>query len=537
MIRVLTLLLAAIPLIGRTQHQLAFDTTSTENAIVYTGTVATNGDRVLAVRGSGGTVLWRSSADGTPVWVKQLGQGAPQLLADDAGNVQLLQLLSVEHFEIDQSDYDDTLRVHYLMTQLDESGEVAWARNLSIDWRYVVSWPVVEPPLLIAGQDASFVVFRVWPHFGSAFAILKIDEQGQMVWARSFSNIVDPYNEVNCGVEDGNGGLYLSIAHSPSSWTRLVHVLADGSLGWEKTISYANAPVISSSCYDLVKVPDGSIQIYGSISIPNHFYQSTVLLSPEGMVTDAHFYTLPGSGWAALKAIRRRNDGSFLMVQDSVVVALAANGDVEEAVALTSHVAGDQRNTFIPMAMNCTSEGAVLTGVLDYVHVDLGFTHHRPSVRTIDPFSPGCYTMPVDIGHVPVPAGLYQVEDHSGFQEDTVYVSVTNTAFAPEPFVPVSTSDLCSVMIATGVELVGPQVHQDLQGNVVQQGMHITFLAGEARRVSVTNAAGQTVLKDRLLPAGATTMAAAGWRTGIYLLRVTDQDGGSVRMHRVLVVP
>lgn len=146
MIRVLTLLLAAIPLIGRTQHQLAFDTTSTENAIVYTGTVATNGDRVLAVRGSGGTVLWRSSADGTPVWVKQLGQGAPQLLADDAGNVQLLQLLSVEHFEIGQSDYDDTLRVHYLMTQLDESGEVAWARNLSIDWRYVVSWPVVEPP-------------------------------------------------------------------------------------------------------------------------------------------------------------------------------------------------------------------------------------------------------------------------------------------------------------------------------------------------------------------------------------------------------
>jgi hypothetical protein len=537
MLRTLILLLLAAPLLGRAQPQLAFDTTSTQDPIVYTGTVASNGDRVLAVRGSTGTVLWRAMADGTPVWARQIGTGAPQLTADEAGGAVLLQYAYTEQFDADQSGFDDTLRIHYVLTKVAQDGDVSWAKKVSIDLRYIISWPSVNTLRLIRGQNSIFVVLRA-PNALNALSILKIDDQGQLLWSRSYSSNALPDSwEVECVTGNVNGGLYLSFANSPSSWTYMAQVLADGSLGWVKQVSYTNAPVYFNTSYDLVSFPDGSVEMLGRMNIPDHDYWSTVHLSPQGVVTDAHFYAHPTVGWATLSAMKRMDDGRLLIAMDSVVMALAGNGDVEAAVTMTSHVDGDQRNRFIPFAMSATPEGAVLTGVLDYVHVDLGYTHHRPAIRTIDPNAPGCYVMPVEVNHVPVPTELYEVEDFAGLQEVAVYNTLADTVMTSQTLDPITTTDLCTVMIALGVETIGPRVHQDLQSNVVQQGMPIAFITDEARRVSVIDAAGRSLVRDRLLPVGAASLPTLGWHTGIYLLRVTDAKGTAVRTHRVLVIP
>lgn len=535
--RIVTLLLLMAPLFVQAQPQLAFDTTSTQNLIVYTGTVTANGDRVLAVRGSSGTVLWRSQADGTPVWARQVGQGAPQLIADGAGGVQLLQYIFAEQFDSDESDFNDTLREHYGLTKVDGNGEVAWARKLSVDWRYAGVWPTVATPFLVDGENACFVVFRALYDSENGLAILKIDDQGQLLWTRSFTLMDFTFDVVNGVTGDGNGGLYFSLDGTPSLSTKVVHLLADGTLDWQKKISYTNAAVYYNPTYDMVTAPDGSLVVLGAMSIPDHFYLSTIRLSPQGTVTDAHFYT-PPPVWGTLSAIKRMDDGRLLVAKDSVVIALAADGEVEAAASMVSHVDGDQRNRFIPMAMDATPQGAVLSGVLDYVHVALGYTHHRPSIRTIDPYATNCYTEALQVVHVPVPTWLYQVEDYPVANQNSMYCTIADTLVASTPVGTLTTTDLCTVMIAMGVPTMGPRVYQDLKSNVVQQGTAIAFVADDgARRVNVIDAAGRCLVSDRLLPAGEASLQTREWHTGIYLLRVSDADGTAIRTHRVLVIP
>ncbi len=520
------------------QPQLALDTTSDQNTIMYTGTVASNGDRVLALRGNPGTVLWRAAADGTPLWARQLGNGtlAPQLAADPSSGTWLLHPAGVQQFSADPSGLYDTLRYHYVLSRMDAAGTLAWATKLTFDLRYVTLWPDPEVRLM-AGDDAAFLV--MYTHeVPNALSMLKVDGQGQMLWGRSYwTDQLPPGTEVTCGAPDGNGGLFLSLEGNASMWTYVAHVLADGSLDWVKQAAYTNAPVYYNTTHDAAAMPDGSVLMFGRMDIPGHNYLSTLRMSPQGTVTDAHFYTAPLGGWAALWAVARENDGTILLVNDSSVIRLAVNGEVASAVSLASHVDGDQRNRFIPMAMSATGEGAVLPGVLDYVHVDLGYTMHRPGIRTIDPADPGCYTAPLAVGHVPVPTNLYVVTDFTGFEPATFLTAAADTLLVLQPVGMGSTTDLCEVMVATGIQDAQHTIPADLLNTVAAQGDPFLLATPLARRISVLDVAGRCLVKERLYGGDAQAIHTAGMPPGLYLLRMSTPEGTAVRTHRVLVIP
>ena len=331
--------------------------------------------------------------------------------------------------------------------------------------------------------------------------------------------------------------MYFTVDNTAPMWTTVGHVLADGSLEWLKKLEYTNAPVYYNPSYDAIGLADGSVQLLGRMDIPGHGYTSTVRLSAQGTVEDAHFYTVRPLAWASLTAIDTAADGNTVLALDTTVVVLAANGDVAAAVAMTSHITGDQRNTFIPFRMKARPEGIVLAGVLDHIHVDLGYTYHQPGIRAIDPYNPGCNVVAVDVGHVLVPTELYQVEDLGVYQEESFDAVVADTVvqLAAQPAVP--TVNLCEVMIPTGIGSVASEPHQDLLCNVVQQGDPIPLVPGGALRMSVYDASGRCLLRDRYLPADKGSVQTTGWGTGICLVRIADPDGQAVRMHRVLIVP
>ncbi len=419
-----------IPLFARAQSQLVLDTSSTQDNIIYGGAVATNGDRLMVLRSTEGLLLWRAQPDGTPVWTKQIGTGSmigsPQIVADQANGCLQLRYLGTDQMDEDQSTMVDTMRLHYLLCSIDQGGTVNWSRKLSIDLRYTSSWPLFTVRL-IAGVNGAFIVTHAKEAL-NPLTVIQFDDQGQMLWGRAYvPGDIGSFDEVGGITSDANGGLYITHSHLGPMWNYVLHLTPDGSMDWAKQFSYSNGTVYYNPTYDAVSLPDGSVQLLGRMDIPGHNYYSTVRISPSGSVTDAHFYPSSIVAWGAAITMDRRDDGGYLVALDSVLLAVAADGDVESAVALTSHVDDDQRNRFVPGTLAATPEGAVMSGVLDHVHVDLGYAHHRPAFRAVDPADPGCYTTPMAIGHVVVPPELYVVTDAAAFQEVALYATTMDT--------------------------------------------------------------------------------------------------------------
>lgn len=531
-----------LPLFAAGQFQVALDTTSTQDNIIFTATVATNGDRLLALRGSSGFVLWRSSPEGNPLWAREFSAGSPgvvpQVVADDANGALVLQLISSTYLQTGWS-VEDTLRQKFLMARVDQNGGLSWSRTVTIDSREQGLGGVLQPTTQIrAGVNAIFIVVHA-PEGVNQFSFMKFNGQGQLEWARSYRT--DQYaffqSEVRAIAPDHGGGLFFTVNEDVAIGIDLGHVLPDGTLEWLKRIKYTNAAVNYNPSYDAVGLADGSVQLLGRMDIPTHTYRSTVKVSAQATVEAAHFYTLPPTAWASLAAVDTTPGGGTALAFDSTVVMLAANGDVAAAAAMTSHIAGNQQNRFIPFRMKARAEGIVLAGVLNHVHVDLGFTYHQPGIRAIDPDAPGCNVVAVDVGHVVVPTELYQVEDLGAYHEETFGAGVADTSVqvAVRPALP--TVNLCEVMIPTGISPAAPEAHRDLLGNVVQQGGPIPLVPGGALRMSVYDASGRCLLSDRYLPAGTGSVQTTGWGTGICLVRIADPDGRDQRVHRVLILP
>ncbi len=535
----ITSLLLCSPLLVGAQSQLALDTTSTQDIILVGGAAMADGDRMLALRGGTGVTLWRATAYGDPVWARRLNLGVPygttSVAGDGADGLLMLQTRN-EYIMGDPGHLEDTLRMHFGLARVAADGHASWTVKLSLDMLYSVGMPLTRT-ILTPVSDGTFIVAfsDSWPNM---LSILKVDAQGQFQWARSYDNLslgaAMGYNIL--GVADASGGAYLVLGSGAPSMTLLVRVLHDGSLDWAKTIKYTNAPVWENTQYGLAPLADGSVQLVGRMVIPDHQYLSTVRVSPEGAVTAAHFYGHPATSWESMKGAGIRPDGSLMAVLDSSVISLGADGAVLAAATMTSHVVDDQRNRFIPKAMNVVPEGVMLAGTLDYVHVDLGYTHHRPAMRTVDPAVPACYLEPISINHVPVPVGLYEVGELANPMVGVpIQVLWSDTTVATEPMDALPASNLCEVMIYTAVETVPMPPVADLRNTLAQRGQPFYFANAQARRVSVLDATGRLVSPERLYAPGTVGIATDGWPVGMYVVRVSDPDGASPRVQRVVV--
>lgn len=533
-------LLLGLPLFATAQSQLAVDTNGIQNNIIYTGTVASNGDRVLALRNADGVLLWRSQMDGTPVWARRITDGAgdaqPVLRADQQGGVVMLRHVGTEAIvNFPFEGFVDTLRMHYVLTRVDQNGDLDWQRLVDIEYDFdqgvMLGWE--EADIAVTG-DAIYMGLRhvlSWEHL----AFLKFDLLGQLTWYRNFgwNQFLGNWNMFNL-VADNGGGLYVHGQSTALNQVYVARVQADGTLSWLKHYQYSTSFTSWLQDGAAMATADGSLLAVREIDIPGHDYLATLQVDQQGVVTDAHFYAHPAIAQSNPFGIGAMGDGTTMLAIDSLVVQVDGNGEVLQAATFNSHVSGVQRNTFKPLGMNARPEGAVFSGVLDQVHVDLGVTHHWPAVRTIDPEQPGCYAEQVDVSHVNVPNELYTVTDHGGFTERSLDVQVLVGPGTSTPAANLGVQDLCVLMIPASIGTVAGPGSADLLNSVARQGEPFRFTTSQPRRVTVLDAAGRSVQKDLLLTDGVHTM---GWAPGLYVLRITGPDGSALRAHRVVVTP
>lgn len=541
-------LLCCAPLIAGAQSDLVLDTASTQDAIVLAGTSASNGDQVLVLRGMDGVTVWRSTANGAPVWAREVGGptqfGQPAILHADAANGVMLQspMVQTYHAPYPGEEMVDTVRLSTVLTRLAPNGDMDWQREVNVTFGYpigVMPWP---PQLVATALGDGFVVVghnSSYDH--DDLAIVKLDLQGEVQYAYAFRRAAmenDNDWELRDVVADHAGGLYLSGSKRIGAGQRLfsLHMNANGELDWAKGWHYTNATVLNDAYGRAVTMPDGSMSIAGRMVIPGHDYLTTVRVDQSGNMVDASFYTHPPLYWHTKINLAAKPNGELVLGQDSVVVDLAADGNVLGAAVLESNVLGSMRNTFSPFEISAGPGGAVLVGVLNEVHVDLGYTYRKPAARMVDPGQPGCHMAPLQVERVVVPTALYVMQDLASYSPHAVISSVQDLAgtSVERDFIPIN--DLCEAMVITGMPEVAGGT-QDLVNNIGRQGESFRLATAAPVRISVHDATGRFLVRDKVYRDGNNGIATTGWLPGMYWIRFTDLNGNAARTHRVVVVP
>ncbi len=550
MLRSSTILFLALPLLGMAQSQLVLDTSSTQDYIVLTGAAASNGDRVLALRGAGGLMLWRATANGAPVWTREVDgfpglQTAPGLHADAQNGIVVQGPLTQEAVALYPGEgLVDTLRLHTVLTRIAPNGNMDWRREVVVTFDYPQATMLfLEDMVMSALPDGFAVVAHVSGIEYDDIVVVKMDLQGQVQSSSSYRGVMQPMNSgvwtLTDVVMDQAGGLYLCGA-SPSFSGQTIfvtHLDQYGAPDWAKGWNYTNAPIADAAYGRAVPMPDGSVTIASRKTIPGHDYLSTIRVNQVGDLVDASFYTHPPSSVWKQVTLSRPNDGTMLMGLDSVVVALAEDGTVQAAAAMESSVLGEMRNTFVPGVMSGSLEGAVLFGVLNEVHVDLGFTYHKPAIRTVDPSAPGCHAVAVQVNRVVVPTELYQVLSHGTYVQQSPQVAMSTLSGTSVPREFIGTSDLCEAMIIAGLSDTTKPSARVLVNTVAQRGEPFMLSGTMPCKVNVYDAAGRFLVNDRAYGAGNGTIQTADWVPGMYWVRVSAMEGTAPSTQRVMLMP
>lgn len=534
-----------LPLFGRAQSQLALDTSSTQGAIVITGTTASNGDHLLLLRTSAGMRLWRAEADGTPLWAREmeyLGTNQIHLFADNEGGVVMVRMLPHE-VVINELDFQamDSLRTYCQIARIAQDGGIAWQYVVSNAYGFATpEWQTYRIDAMAGvGTDGVFLVVHDRADFNpSQLSVVKLGMDGALLWARSFQLPQPPQHWVASElVGDNAGGFYIRGAWEWGEADVIGHVSSDGTLNWLKTVNYISGGMVGMQSVEAAVMADGSLLGVGRMLVPGHDYLATFRMDLQGSLVDAHFYTHPPVSWPTTFGSGQRTDGTVLISMDSLVVKVADDGSLLDAMVMNGHVEGDQRNTFHPVRMNVRPEGAVFTGVLSNVHVDLGLTRYWPAIRTIEPGSSACHVSAVDLEHVVVPTELYEVEEVGSFVEQPALVTMLESTLTSSVGGLLPTLGLCALMIPASLDDRAGAVPGDLLNTLASPGQPFLFATPAARRISVLDAAGRSVVAPRSFPEGTARLATDGWSPGLYLLRISDTDGSSPRSCRVVVAP
>lgn len=536
----LRLLVCLLPT-GAQAQQFFLDTSSTAGRIVQHATVTTNGDQVLLMRSTQGNLLWRCAADGTPLWARQLGSypgpyGSPQVISDGDNGILLLHESGVD--EVGELPWFDNIRYHLSLSRVDPNGDLLWQRHVTVSLPIYEYGGLMELRPTLAPDGAIFVTgHSLNPSTGgNRLLVCKLNAQGEHLWTRTAT--ADPgrwsMSELSLlAAPDDQGGIHLMETLNNAGPVALMHIHGDGSLDRIQHISYTNAPVHYTAVDQLLRTTDGGLLLLGSIQIPAHIYTSVVRLSPAGVMVQADFYTHNSVEWMALRHIGYRDDDHLLMTLDTLVMELDATGEVIGAVGFSGSTADHQRHTMRPITSHAGPTGASLAGHLRSVELDFGYITRKPAVMIIDPLVTTCSAAPIEVGHLSVPLDLFSMVEFTDFPLSAVLTSsvAVNDTLLDRALT--STGSLCELL--TNVDALVPEVHRDLLNNWVQAGEPILYATPGPRRTTIWDITGRSVRGSTIDQGNTQTIPTTGWSAGLYLVHITDPDGGQARTHRVVV--
>ena len=401
-------------------------------------------------------------------------------------------------------------------------------------------------------------------HTSSAkLEVVKLNGSGQLEWSRSVGQQVSPVgehapaqafdNEPRPQLAIGQDGsiYYIEGGQYFASHLRLTKLNADGELVWMNRYIYNNNVTVATF-HGLAIDQSGTLHTSGYLVTTVGRFHILYKISSDGVMLQADIYRTPYflSPWEfGLDAQGNRYDlvrtqvnvSSPVFLSEGLLVA-DQDGSNGYFIRRISQVV-PPNNVFLPLRyMDVFGDRITLSGHLHHEDINLAYTTRYESLMTFDSQNiTSCFLNDTTLQNTSVPASLITTENITNAVSLDVlsYYTAMSFQLVPESLNAELTTDLCVLGsdllgLGTGVDnsvITSPTL---LDRTMYRPGEEIKFNITVPATIEVWNSAGQLISRKSYHQHSA-VLSTSGWKSGIYLIRGKDLQGGSLGAIRVII--
>ena len=522
--------------------QVQLDTVTSTNGLTEAGIPTTDGGFAFLLRQGNGSSIWRSDANGIPLWRKSIGFDTTHyavrraLAPDSAGYLLCAQHSMIADLQANPFD-PDTLLLELEVVRLDAAGGLVWGRKLNFE--LVHPWQSDLPPidLEIERDDLGSIVISalMWGTGIQRGLMIKLSSSGTHQWTKWIgrgpvnSMWFDSSGEIISIASDGTGGYFGAIQRGqpPNPATYVFHFDAMGDLDWMKLFEYTNS-VLYHRFFDLAINGQGNTTTFSRLETAGTSYLFSMEIDPVGIVRSAHLYTVPQSIGSYYSSTPTASGGVVISAWDQkgLLLEIDTAGAVVAAAFRNTETLAPYDHTFFPTSLGYQNGNVFLAGNLQREHQVFGTQNHWPGFWSfeMDPLD-ACFLDPEMVTAYAIPDSLIaitEILDGSTLPVTTLVQSIS-PIMADLPLL--STTNMCDQLV--GIEQGSssdPTFH--IQPSIANAGDLITVRSSEDIQLAVIDLKGRLVTPIMDHRGGLESkIATSGSAPGLYFVRAMAPDG------------
>ncbi len=472
--------------------------------------------------------LWKMDEAGEPDWCKLYGISSKRRARMPDGGLAFCEITG-------STSDGDTSNIRLQVVRTDEQGEVVWSKLLTIHDSYVSLFN--NQWLCIASNVEGDCLITMGEVQSSAYQwFYCLDADGELLWSRNF--LFNPNaDHVQHICSDGLGGWFFGSYVWSSSVFRLGHLNVFGDVTWYNSYSVTGPEFWLG---DICSMGSQVIAVGGYDAVPedDEYRWFVIRLTLNGTLD---WLRISATTQQLLSRCSAGSAGELLVscgiagYPANYLARLSSTGEVISSIQP------------IPHLVDGTSYA---TWFVDWDYMDTTLTMGNFLLTSLDSLSPpsyqpavwrlpitdlsACGTAPYELSSEILPNSTVILQDQP-YSTVAVPVTITDTVCSVTSFTPLTVSDYCYYF--TGVPPVAPlSIPGSVATTLVVQGDPIRVTAPAVRcGVTVHDAHGRTLYRERLAPNSNERIPTSTWVPGLYFVRFQPEDGGKPNVVKVLI--
>ncbi len=444
--------------------------------------------------------------------------------------------------------FTDSTRIGLRLARMSSSGTVLWERVLHASVLNMLMISPFLATVQCGTDPMGVWVFLAQDYGASGVQLFlaRFQQDGTLAWTRQIGRAMGAYVFWPDGIDtsdrptvttDNAGAFYVVAREGPQSSSNIgvIRIDENGELSWHRTFRYMGGAVYGN-------VSDATINENGDLVALAYMQSSsdftyTVSVTPSGELIAGHLYLNPTNEYAAVRRIAVADDGSYILKTKQSVSRVDANtGDLLAAVKWYELQNGPTLFSPTPAFFALENDHVVLFGATLWTDTLFLVGGAVPTIWTVAPEVPdGCLLETNTLPHYAIPDSIIEVIN------DTTWVSVEVVHEVRDTITPVLTLPTigahgsCSALVGIN-ELSVPQHLCSIRNNCVLRGTALVLDAMADVRIDLLAEDGRLIHHDRHVPSGTSYfLSTADLEQAVYIIRVRSARGDGQQVWRFVV--
>lgn len=476
-----------------------------------------DGSLVWAMDLDDAMVLWRGSADGDPMWTKEVIDPGDRirLVESDGASTTMIEAYDPSFGPLSGSETLVTQRLR--ISRINDQGAVMWSNEYEFSFAHPIEFASTGLTLQATRTSDDGILATLAQSSGGPIVchLLRVAADGSLIWGERIGRPGGSYlamSEVQIPTsgllvtEYADGRFAISLDSGSPPWTIEVHAIdAQGTPLTSRSLHYSGEIIYRRvSC--VAATANGDLLIGGRMSTMESANIMVYRLDAGLDYLDGDVYwDISSTVSAEMRTLTQRADGDRLIHvegalpgQYTYLIEVDNEGEIiSTATSVPIPYIDDQLLVVHPRNARYDENGVHLAHTLTLTHPGLGDLGHYAERSIVQPDSPTCYFSPGVVQRSQIPESIVDIQQLPGntTQETTVLVSAASPLIGHAPIGTVQgcqivsgVSDhaqgpmfeLLTNMLAPGSDLLvrapAPLVLSifDAQGRVIHHGLHLT---------------------------------------------------------------